>query len=467
MSLNYSRRQALKAILLLAWPTVLEQILSTAVSYVDTAMVGRIDKYASAAVSATMTVNWLIGSCVSALAIGFLSYISRAIGAKEEELAKRAAAQTVIAALFSGTLFTVLTLSLARYIPGWMNADEEIRVLAGQYFFIIYTPMIFRAAIIVFGTVLRAAGDTKTPMKVNVVTNIINVILNFFLIFEAREVSVFGYAFTLPGANLGVIGAAIGSAVAFVIGGAWMTFALYKSPIVSPKGIELRPDKEILKPCLLVALPAALQMFATSLGYVAFSAIINTIGTTATAAHGIANTAESAFYIPGYGMQAAASTLIGNAYGERNIDKMRAISRMLLIIETIVMFISGALLFAYAENMMALFTDDRDVIRLGARVLRMVAVSEPIYGVTVIIEGIFRGVGDTLHTFIFSVSGMWGVRILGTFICVIGFDMDLTAAWACMIAHNVALGILLTIRYRCGRWNPLTNGKELQRRANA
>ena len=455
MQLTYSRRRALKAILLLAWPTVLEQILTTAVSYVDTAMVGRIDKYASAAVSATMTVNWLIGSCISALAIGFLSYISRAIGAKEGELAKRAAAQTVLAALVSGALFTVLTLSLAKYIPIWMRADVEIQSLASKYFFIIYTPMLFRSAIIVFGTVLRAAGDTKTPMRVNVATNIVNVILNFLLIFETRELSLFGYEFTMPGMGLGVVGAAVGSAVSFVVGGVWMTVSLYKSPVVSPKGMRIRPDGTILRPCLTVALPAALQMFATSLGYVAFSAMINTLGATSTAAHGIANTAESAFYIPGYGMQAAASTLIGNAYGEKNIDKMRAISRMLLIIETIVMIISGALLFTFAENMMSLFTKDQDVIRVGATVLRMVALSEPIYGVTVIIEGIFRGVGDTLYTFFFSVIGMWGVRIFGTFITVILLKQNLTAAWGCMIAHNVALGIMLTIRYLRGRWNPL------------
>lgn len=89
---------------------------------------------------------------------------------------------------------------------------------------------------------------------------------------------------------------------------------------------------------------------------------------------------------------------------------------------------------------MSLFTQDEIVIRTGARVLRMVALTEPIYGVAVILEGIFNGVGDTMHTFAFNVVGMWGVRILGTYIFVIRLGQDLTSAWACMIAHNIALG---------------------------
>ena len=103
---------------------------------------------------------------------------------------------------------------------------------------------------------------------------------------------------------------------------------------------------------------------------------------------------------------------------------------------------------------MGLFTPDEDVIKMGAKVLKMVAISEPIYGIAIIIEGIFNGIGDTFHSFIFNAVGMWGVRILGTYIFVIQLHHDLTAAWACMIAHNVALGIMLSVKYLRGRWRP-------------
>lgn len=455
MQPKFSRKAALLAIFTLAWPTVLEQILTTAVSYVDTAMVGHLGADASAAIGCTMTVNWMIGSSVSALAIGFLAYISRAIGARQEDMARRASAQAVSLALVVGALLTAIILPLARFVPGWVNTDAHIRDVAGKYFFIIYLPMIFRCFSIMFGTVLRASGDTRTPMFVNTFTNLVNVVLNFLLIYETRTLTLFGLTLRLPGAGLNVIGAAIASAVAFTVGGTWMALALYKNPLISPRGCSLKPDRAILRPCFVVALPAALQRFATSFGYVAFSGMINPLGAISTAAHSIANTAESAFYIPGYGMQAAASTLIGNCYGERNPEKMRAITRMLLVIEVLVMILSGACLFFGAPYVMGFFTPDQEVIRMGAKVLMMVALSEPVYGIAIIIEGIFNGVGDTMHTFIFNVIGMWGVRILGTYIFVSRLGMGLTAAWGCMIAHNIALGAMLSVRFVRGHWNPL------------
>ena len=108
--------------------------------------------------------------------------------------------------------------------------------------------------------------------------------------------------------------------------------------------------------------------------------------------------------------------------------------------------------------MMAIFTPDAEVIALGSAVLRMVAVTEPLYGVAVVLEGIFMGVGDTMYAFGCNIVGMWGVRVLGTAILVLGFGLGLTAAWGAMIAHNILLCILLAIHYRREKWNPLVSG---------
>lgn len=455
MHTEFSRKNALKMIFALAWPTVLEQILITAVSYVDTAMVGRYSDNASAIVGCTMTVNWLIGGIVSAVAVGFLSIIARAVGAGEHEFVKRAAAQATSMALITGVVLTIIVLPIARLVPVWMNADPSIREAAGTYFFIVYTPMLFRSAAIIYGTVLRAAGDTKTPMVVNAATNVINMLLNFFMIYGTRIITVFGLTITLPGMDLGTTGAAVASAIAFIVGGVWMTIKVYRSRILSPRGMSLKPDPAILKPCFRVAFPALLQRIATSSGYVAFSGMINTLGEVATGAHTIANTAESAFYIPGYGMQAAASTLIGMSYGEKNPKKMKSICHMLLVIEVLVMILSGGCLFFGAEAIMGIFTKSEEIIKVGTTVLMMVALSEPAYGIAIIIEGIFHGVGDTMSTFVYGAAGMWGVRILGTYIFVILLGHGLVAAWACMIAHNLVLSVLLSIRYIRGKWNPL------------
>lgn len=106
----------------LAWPTMLEQLLQTAVQYIDTAMVGSLGTQATAAVGATSTVNWLIGSTISALGIGFLAFVSQACGAGDKERAGKASSQAVLATLVSGVLFTILALGLSEKVPSFVNS---------------------------------------------------------------------------------------------------------------------------------------------------------------------------------------------------------------------------------------------------------------------------------------------------------------------------------------------------------
>ena len=445
-------------ILTLAWPTMLEELMQTAVQYIDTAMVGAIGTQATAAVGATSTVNWLIGSTISAIGVGFLSFVSQACGAGDTKRAGKASSQAVLAVLVCGTFFTALMLALSGKVPVWMHVDPAIQDLAARYFFILYTPMLARTAITIFGTLLRSAGDTKTPMRVGFLVNGINVILNFLLIYPTRAV----LGVTVFGAGWGVIGAAVASAISFVIGGVCITVVLWRHPLLSPRGQKLRPDWDVLKPCLRVALPNALQRFGTSLGYVAFASMINSLGEITTAAHTIANTVESAFYIPGYGMQTAAATLAGNALGAGDNRRVKELARMILFIEVSLMIVSGSLLFLFAPNMMRLFSKDAQVIALGVTVLRMVAVSEPFYGVSIIVEGMMQGMGNTLMPFVCNIAGMWGVRIVGTFICTQLLGMGLVSAWTCMIAHNLLLFVLFAGYYISGKWNPMNRKNAAQ-----
>ena len=458
MKINSKRASSLSllpAILSLAWPTMLEQLMQTAVQYMDVAMVGSLGTEATAAVGATSTVNWLVGSTISALGVGFLAFIAKAYGENDRQKAAKATSQAVLAVLVTGIVFTVLTLSLSPVVPILMRVDPGIRTLASQYFFVLYTPMLFRAASIIFCTVLRAAGDTKTPMRMGILVNLVNVVLNFFLIFPTREVVIFDVALIIPGADMKVIGAAIASAVAFAVGGICMTAAVYRHPVISPRGQRLVPDPEVLRPCLRVAFPNMLQRFGTSFGYVAFASMINSLGDISTAAHTIANTVESAFYVPGYGMQTAAATLAGNAYGAKDDKKMKELASTIIAIEVVLMILSGGLLFVFAEPLMWIFAKDTQVITLGTTVLRMVAVSEPFYGVSIIIEGMMQGVGKTMTPFVFNIIGMWGIRILGTFLCTQLLPYGLVAAWACMIVHNLFLFAVFLYLWRSGRWNPL------------
>ena len=451
---KYFDRTLLPAVFALAWPTMLEQLMGTAVQYIDTAMVGSLGTAATASVGSTTTVNWLIGSTVSAFGVGFLSYVSQARGAGQDERARRAAGQSVLAVLAAGLLFTALTLSLSRKVPVWMRVDPSIRDLAARYFFILYTPMLFRAATVIFGTVLRAAGDTRTPMRVGLAVNLINIVLNYLLIYPTRTVTLFGASLRIWGAGRGVVGAAQASAIAVAAGGIAITAALCRHREISPVGVSLRPDKAILLPCLRVAFPNMLQRFGTSLGYVAFAAMINSLGELSTAAHTIANTVESAFYIPGYGMMTAAATLTGNAIGRGDERAMHSQARLILLLEVSMMVVSGGLLFAFAPAMVRLFSADAAVILLGSTVLRMVACSEPFYGVPLVIEGMLMGAGKTVASFAFNIAGMWGIRIVGTYICTQVLGLGLVSAWGCMIAHNLALFVMFTVYYFRGNWRP-------------
>ncbi len=442
-------------IMALAWPTIVEQVMQTAVQYIDTAMVGSLGTQATAAVGATSTFGWMVFSTISALSVGFLAIIAQACGANDREAARKAVSQAVLITLVGGILVTFVTTSMAPIVPKLMQVDPSIQDLASRYFFILYLPMLPRTASTIFGTLLRAAGDTKTPMKVGIITNIINIVGNFLLIYDTRTITLGPVSFEMWGAGLGVIGAGIASALAFTWGGIQITYVLWKHPMVSPRGCSLRPDMTILKPCIKIAFPNMLQRFGTSMGFVAFASMINSIGEVATAAHTIANTVESAFYIPGYGMQTAASTLAGNAYGAKDSKRMKDLATMFIPLEIVLMIVSGAALFFSAPYLMGIFSTSEEVINLGATVLRMVAVSEPFYGFTIIVEGMMLGVGKTKEPFVYNVLGMWCVRILGTFLCTQFLSMGLISAWACMIGHNLLVFALYMITYIKGTWNPL------------
>ena len=225
-------RELMTTIFTLAWPTVTEQALQTIVQYADTAQVGRIGYSASAAVGLSSTTLWLVRSPLWALAMGVLACVSQALGAKDTGRVKRVASQSVLLTLISGTLLTVLTLAVAPFLPGWLGAEEAIRPAAGTYFAIVCAPTLFVASSIIFAAVLRATGDSKTPMRINILMNVINVLLNFLLINRPWTLRIGSLAIPVWGAGWGVTGAAIATAAAYVVGGTLMFLAVDRKSVV-------------------------------------------------------------------------------------------------------------------------------------------------------------------------------------------------------------------------------------------
>ena len=308
----------LAAIFALAWPAMVEQALQTVVQYADSAMVGRLGVQAMAAVGLTTTVTWMTNAPLWAMGAGVLACIARAMGAKDDRTARSAAQQGIWLALIVGGLLTLVTQAVAPFLPGWLGADPEIRRDGSIYFAIICAPMIFKALSFVLSSALRAAGDARTPMLVNLGMNAINVVLNFLLIFPTRQATLFGCRIILPGAGWGVTGAAVATAASLIFSGSMMLRKVLASETISPRQLQQHWDGAVMAQCVRVGLPVALQNLGVFGGHVVFSAQVTSLGKTALATHSIALTAEQAFYVPGFGMEAAASTLSGNALGERD-----------------------------------------------------------------------------------------------------------------------------------------------------
>ncbi|MBR1815233.1 MAG: MATE family efflux transporter [Lachnospiraceae bacterium] len=418
----------IRELILLAIPAILELILSTLLQYVDTAMVGHLGEEATAAVSTTTTIGWLIGGFIHAIGIALLAMMSKAVGAKDEDRLRRLASQAVILVVCVGITVGVIALSLARFIPRWMGAAPAIRENAYKYFFIISMPMIFRAATLIFGSCIRATLDTKKPMLVNIIANIVNMVLDWLLI----------YVF-----SMGVIGAAYATAISYIISGILMfcVFEGKKELRVSLKDIHM--DGRLLKEISKVALPAVATQATSSLGYVVFAGLVSSMGVTIFAAHSIAVNAETIFYIAGYGLSSATSALIGVAYGEKNLNKLKAVMKVSVIMTVVIMLLNGTLLYLLSYPLMNIFTSSERVAVLGSNMLKIVAFTEPFFGLMISIQGIFYGLGKTAKVFVVEAFSMWGIRIVFTFLCVKLWHTGLREVWYCMIADNICKALLL------------------------
>lgn len=424
------KKEILRTLITLSIPTLLEEVLDTLLQYVDTAMVGRLGEQATASVSVTTTVTWLINSISFAASVAVLALISKAVGSKDRKLVKKISQQALLLTVAFGVVTGALSVLLSPYIPVWMGAEEAIRKQASTYFMIVSIPMVFRSANIILGAAIRGTKDTRTPMFISFGSNLLNAGLNYLLIYPA---------------GLGVTGAAIASAISYTISGILM-FAVYrKKELLHWNFRSFQVEKALLGECAEIGLPVLFTNLASCLGYVVFAGLVSGMGTTIFAAHSIAVTAETIFYIPGYGLRTATSTLVGISLGENNWGKLETVSRLSILLTVGMMCISGGILYTVSYPLMCLFTPVREVAALGASMLKMVAFSEPFFGLMIVLEGIFYGMGRTRYAFIAETGSMWGIRILFTFLCVKVWNMDLRAVWSCMIADNICKALLFTL----------------------
>ncbi len=449
------RRSVTKTIFLLAWPTITEQILLTFVNYIDTAMVGSLGAIATAAVSINASTMFLVMGLLSSLAVGFSVIVAKNIGARNYERSSIAANQGLFSAIILGFVIFSLMLFIGPRIPVFLKADKSIIPDSLNYIKWITIAFIPQSLMIMGGGIFRGAGNTKTPFVVNIINNFINVVLNFFLIFPSKEINLFGTSFYLRRANLGVEGAAIATFISIAISAIILITLLVKDKDFNLTIKLVNPFKmnwDINKKASVLAFPNALERVSLAAGQIFLTAIVASLGVNALASHYLAIKAESLAYMPTFGFATAATTLVAQALGGGKKELAKKYARASLIMGTLTMSVAGIFLFVFSKGLVSFFTNDVEVIASGSQLLRIVAICEPFFGLSMMVFGILRGAGDTKRPFIITIIGMWMIRLPLAYYFVNYTRFGLNGAWAAMTLDLIVRGTISFIIFKKGKF---------------
>ena len=445
-----------RAVNRLAFPCIMESLLMALVQYVDTAMVGSLGAASTAAVAINASPMWLLNGLMTAVGVGGTALVARAIGAGNRREAEDACGQVLLGACLLGTLFTLAALALGDVLPRWMGAEPDVQPLAAAYLRIISLGFLPHYVGVALAAVLRGAGDTRTPMLLTSLANGLNVLGNFLLIYPTRTVTVLGAQVTIWGAGWGVSGAAASTAACTALAGVAL-FVLMQRPVsrlrLRPRG--LRPMPVLLRRMLRVGGPAALERIAINLGQIVFARMIAAFGTVALAAYHLSITVESLAYMPGYGMSSAATTLVGQSLGAREPEQAERYGRTSARMGIAYMTLASVVMLLLANTLIGIFTDDPDVVRIGANLIRICAGYEPFFALAIVLTGALRGAGDTRSPFLLAMFSMWVVRMGVAALCAFGLGWGIYGAWAGMFADLVVRGLLLQRRFKAGHWKTL------------
>lgn len=443
-------RSPWQIIILLAWPIFLEQVLSSLVHTVDTAMVGSMGAIATASVSINSSPNMLINGAIMSLGVGFTSMIARSVGAGDLERARKLIRQAILTVLSLSIPVAIVVFCLSRRIPVWMGGAPEILDWAETYNKIIVASLPFRCMTMILTSIFRGFGDSKTPMKINIMVNLSNVVGNFLLIFPTRQVSLLGLEFTMPGMGWGVAGAAASTSITATVGALCLlsTLFLRTGDMQISLRDSFRPDWGELRTVLKLGLPAMLQRIVMNSAAILVTSTVATLGTVAVASQSLAGTAESLSFMPGFAFSAACTTLYGQSLGAKRPDLAHDFLMKTIKLCILVMAATTCGLFFGAELIMGLLTPDPEVILHGSVLLRIVALIQIPQGVGLCISGGLQGGGDTRSPLLVAMASVWGVRIVGVLLCVHVFHLGLYAVCVSMCTDNVVRCILFLLRYR-------------------
>ncbi|HEY8599071.1 MAG TPA: MATE family efflux transporter [Thermomicrobiales bacterium] len=404
----------------LAWPVIAQNLLETFVGVVDTILVARLGAAAIAGVGTALQVLFFLLSILSAVTVGASIMVAHAIGAGDPRNAIKVAKQALSWGLFAALPVAALGAWGAGRIIGTFGVADDVAAVGTSYLQITMITLPGLLLVFVAGAILRGAGDTRTPMLVGIVDNIINASLAWALIYGHLG---------LP--TLGAEGSAWAAATSRFVGASVLLIVLIRGRgALKLRGwFDWRPRFAPVRRVLALGVPAAIEQSLIATAFTMMTIIIAALGTSDLAAQRISFNALSVGFLPGIGFGMATSVLVGQSLGAGRKEDARAAAHAAAVWVCIWMGVMATLFFIFANPIMHIFTADPAVAELGARSMRVLAFSLPLWGQGFVWAGALRGAGNTRLPLITNTTGMWlGVGL--SFLLIEFFNPSLPIIWA-------------------------------------
>ncbi len=455
---SLSQAEARKVVWQLAAPTLAEMFLVSLVGMADMIQVGRLGPAAITSVGLTNQPIMLLQSVFMALNVGTTALVARFIGMEKNKEASDTLKQTFYITILLGLIVSLFAGSTGSLILKFMGAEPDVIAIGTPYFRVVGFGFIFNAIAMAIASALRGSGDTRTPMAVNLVANLVNITFNAILIW-----GLFGFP------RWGVFGAGVATTFSRFVAAVWFL-------VVAVKGdkrlhLDLRerykPDMQIIRRIYQIGLPAAMEQLVLRSGQVMFAKVVSALGTVTFAAHQVAMNILSLTFMPGQAFATSATTLVGQYLGaERPDDAERCANTSRNMAMTIGVAMAFVFIF-FGKYIAWLYTGDMAVVLVSALVLRIYAFAQPAQSTQFVLAGGLRGAGDTTYPLYSTAAGMWvGRVVLGWFfVNVVG--MGLPGAWLGMAIDQFFRATLIYLRFRTGKWKHIRVWDERDEKARS
>jgi putative MATE family efflux protein len=430
----------------LAWPSLVENLLQTMLGFVDLVFVGQLGADAIAGVGLGNQLMFLLQVVFMGLAVGNQALVARAIGAGDKEDAQRIAKQSLVIAVVLSVGIAVIGMMFSDSIIAVMGATPDVTEIGGSFLRIVSTFSIVIGVMLIGGGTLRGSGDTRTPMVITGLINIINILLDYGLIFGNLG---------LP--RLGPAGSAVATTIARGVGAVFIVYVLFKrgSVLKLPARRGWGFHRDAIGRILNIGGPAALEQIVFQVGFLAFSAIAILLGTNDLAAQQIAFNISNFSILPAFAFGVAATTLVGQNLGAKNPDRAEASAWQSLKSGMVWMCIMGVGFYVFRHFLVGIYTDDPAVMQLGEMCLIFIAFAQPLQAISVILSSALRGAGDTRATLVFTFIGIWIARVGIGYLMGIVFGLGLFGVWLGWMADFLTRAGLIVWRFHGARWKTL------------